>query len=313
MSNLWKLKEWLTLDEAADVLTEILGDSIKELDILRWAIAGKIVLRLKFWGSFLARKYVKVREPSEQSLQRNFALWTARNKLVSEIGLWSLPEASRRQCFEVLTKAGIRELLSPVGDQVTFCASGIYQFTEFGGINGLLEKMSMEYVGNSKQASNVLGSFGGIFLVDSDATYLELLDRLPKDKQQNPKHPDNFHPTDFNHEPTICVLPNDLVTFIASNSQSTEFNGAVQPAKNKASIGTPKTFRRLKVDLQIDEIVKAAISLNYDLMSVPAGGKGRIEMICLANHGAINGNNAFLRAWEKATAAKKIKSVVPGV
>lgn len=310
MSKLWKLKEWLTLDEAADVLTKNLGENIKELDILRWAIAGRIVLSLKFWGSFLARKYLKVREPSEQSWQRNFALWTARDKLVSEIGLWSLPEAPRRQCFEVLTKACIRELLSPVGDEVTFCAGGIYQFTEFGGINGLLEKRSMEYVGNSKQASNVaLSSFGGIFLADSDGTYLQLLDHLPKDKwrQQNPRHPDNFHPADFHHEPTICVLPNVLITFIESNSQSTEFNRWQSPRPEIEKVA-PKG----KADLQIDEIVQAALSLDYDLMSIPAGGKGLIEAICLANKAAIRGN-AFRDAWKKATKAKKIKSAVPGV
>ena len=369
MSNLWKLKDWLHLDAAADVLTKNLGENIRELDILRWAIAGKITLALLFWMPFWAQKYVAkettesdMREPfetmnarrffsapSEKSLGGMLKFWASRKNVLSDISqiFWSLPEASRRHALEVLSQnsrpkaaevieflnsrlherpefldkpltkeppfhsISIHEHLSPVGDEVTFYKSGFYSFAEHGGSYGLLKMAAMGCLGNFEEASKLFpGFFDGIFLVDANGVYIQLLDRLPVEKWQsdNPRHRDNFYPTDFNYDPTICVLPNDLATFIASNSQPPEFNRWQSPR-----LELQKVAPRLKIDLQIDEIVQAAISLNYDLMSVPAGGKGRIEMICLANHGAINGNNAFLRAWEKATAAKKIKSVVPGV
>lgn len=362
MSNLWKLKEWLTLDEAADVLTKNLGENIKELDILRWAIAGKITLALNFWTSFWARKYVvkKTTEsdllepfetmnarryfssPSEKVLGGMLMFWPSRECVLIDISqiFWSLPEASRRQALEVLSQSPFpkaaevieflnsrlheraefldkpltkqlpfhwissHEHLSPVGDEVTFCAPGIYQFTEYGGINKLLKKTSMEYLGNSEQASNiVLGFFDGIFLADSDATYLKLLDRLPMDKCRidSPRHPDNFYPTDFNHEPTICVLPNDLVTFIASISHSPEFNG-----KQRTSV-------RSMADLKIQEIVEAAEGLGFDLLSIPARGKGKIMAVCFANKRTIASEHAFRTAWKNATKANKIKSAVPGV
>ncbi len=46
MSKLFKLKEWLTIDEAAEHLTSVLGELIEEKDIYRLALDGYLQLSI---------------------------------------------------------------------------------------------------------------------------------------------------------------------------------------------------------------------------------------------------------------------------
>ena len=366
MSNLWATKEWLTLEEAADVLTIKLGEPVAVLDLLRWGSARRIKLTLKFWTSFWARKFeiknttesdfhesLTIRQckaffdaPSGKTLKSFLFLWTTCEPIWSDVSqvFWSLPDATRASALDCLSKYPSRKALEvtavlnsklhetenylgkppskfppfhsvsdeqhlqPINNEVEFCGSGFYDFAEHGGIYGLQTKAAMECLGKFEESSGLIFSFfDGIFLVDSNGIYIELLDSLPAEKCRldNRRHPDNFYPTDFHHNPTICIFPNELHEFV--NAHSGKESSLLK--QNEA----PCLVLRRKSDIQIDEIVNAALSLKFDLMSIPAGGKGRIKAICLINRGAIGSANAFRTAWRNATQAKKIKSVVPGV
>ncbi len=50
---------------------------------------------------------------------------------------------------------------------------------------------------------------------------------------------------------------------------------------------------------QVEEIVKTARSIGYDLKAIPDGGKGTIKAECLKNKGLFT-NSGFDHAWKKA-------------
>lgn len=75
MSKLFKLKEWLTLEETAEHLTAVLGEPILNKDILRLALDGHIQLSVNvingmqvFKGKFISINEVKTVELSETFL-----------------------------------------------------------------------------------------------------------------------------------------------------------------------------------------------------------------------------------------------------
>ena len=44
MSRLFRLKEWLTLDEAADYISTAIGENVQERDVLRLALDELLIL-----------------------------------------------------------------------------------------------------------------------------------------------------------------------------------------------------------------------------------------------------------------------------
>ncbi len=56
MSKLFKLKAWLTLDEAVNHISTVLGESATETDLLRFALDGHLTLSVNFVNHAQARK-----------------------------------------------------------------------------------------------------------------------------------------------------------------------------------------------------------------------------------------------------------------
>ena len=56
MSKLFKLKEWLTLDEAATHLSNVLGESVTVADLYRFALDGHLTFSVDFVNHAQARK-----------------------------------------------------------------------------------------------------------------------------------------------------------------------------------------------------------------------------------------------------------------
>jgi hypothetical protein len=56
MSKLFKLKAWLTLDEAVNHISTVLGESATEADLLRFALDGHLTLSVNFVNRAKARK-----------------------------------------------------------------------------------------------------------------------------------------------------------------------------------------------------------------------------------------------------------------
>ena len=294
MSNLWKLKEWLTLDEAADVLTEILGDSIKELDILRWAIAGKINLGLNFLAPFYARRF-ELKKTTENDL----------------------PVQYPRPFFEApVYLISNTEHLKAASDEVEVFGSGIYRFAELGGIKRLLTKALMELLGNFDQAAKVdFGVVHGIFVTDSDGYYLQLLERVPSPiDAHKPMRPKNFYLTMFDNKPTICICPSDLLVF------ATSIAGCVTTDKKPAISAELSTT----ADLQIDEIVsklaseRSAKAHRYNRNRKASALAWFLESGMSKNDAAIQINATFkvtegqARTWLKGDVGEKLEELRRG-
>ena len=56
MSKLFKLKEWLTLDESAAHISNVLGEPAKVADLYRFALDGHLKLSVDFVNHTQARK-----------------------------------------------------------------------------------------------------------------------------------------------------------------------------------------------------------------------------------------------------------------
>ena len=56
MSKLFKLKAWLTLDEAVNHISTVLGESATEADLFRFALDGHLTLSVNFVNHAKARK-----------------------------------------------------------------------------------------------------------------------------------------------------------------------------------------------------------------------------------------------------------------
>ncbi len=56
VSKLFKLKEWLTLEDAAQHLSTILGEDVREADVLQLALDGRLKLSVRFVNHAYARR-----------------------------------------------------------------------------------------------------------------------------------------------------------------------------------------------------------------------------------------------------------------
>lgn len=62
MSNLLKLKEWITLGDAAKYMSNLWAEDVSEADILRFALDERLVLSVVFGTSAYAKKLVPIDE-----------------------------------------------------------------------------------------------------------------------------------------------------------------------------------------------------------------------------------------------------------
>jgi hypothetical protein len=116
MSKLFKLKEWLTLEEAASHISDVLGESFTLTDIYQFALSGHLVLSVNFVNNVKAKKvtftkkedikykkeffknvpnisegaYVNVPINAQYPISRN--LWVKRieEQVFSLVGVWDL-------------------------------------------------------------------------------------------------------------------------------------------------------------------------------------------------------------------------------
>jgi hypothetical protein len=74
MSRLFKLKRWLTVEEASAYLTGILGEPVRQHEIYRLAIDGNLRLSVVFLSDYNCREAHK---KQVRFAMKPFLLWTA--------------------------------------------------------------------------------------------------------------------------------------------------------------------------------------------------------------------------------------------
>ena len=108
--KLFKLKEWLTLADAALHLSIILGDDVREADVLRLALDGHLKLSARFVNHTRARRgrVVPLEEAETFEMRENFLtgktikairglqiregeILELDNEIVTLEGVWDLP------------------------------------------------------------------------------------------------------------------------------------------------------------------------------------------------------------------------------
>lgn len=203
MRNLFKLKRWLTLPDAANHLTTVLRQEVSEADILRLALDNRLELSVVFVGSVLA-------------------------------SLCKPVEYSGVEYNEVPTLSGDGILRLPIGGQIITEANGgllqsqekvfhlendePYSLTMMGGERGDIEYRYWTLAGGPQiETTNLNGTF-----VSSGKTVYQLKAKLPRKKGEEPC----FYPIGGLPVDTALVVTHDallsLEKFIAESDQIEE-------------------------------------------------------------------------------------------
>ncbi len=163
MSKLFKLKEWLTLREAARHLTTIFGEEVTKADILRLGLDHRLTLSVVFADRVMA----------------------------------SLCKPVKYEDLEIAEIAPIRgsePLRIPLGGQVLYCErtgylqvqkevlyldDGCYDLTMMGGESGDVEQLYWEMVGGAREETI---SLDGVYVSDgrdTESRCFQLRESLP--------------------------------------------------------------------------------------------------------------------------------------
>lgn len=62
-----------------------------------------------------------------------------------------------------------------------------------------------------------------------------------------------------------------------------------------------------KVGMRINEIIKCAKHFEYDVMSIPEGGKVKIKAKCLKDNRVFHSESGFDKAWKQASKNRKLR------
>lgn len=92
MSKLFKLKEWLTLEETAKYLSNSFGEEVTKADVLRLALDGQLVLSVYFIGNIVA-KIGEIQNSSDdlKSIKIGDQITYSLPEYESLNGIWDLP------------------------------------------------------------------------------------------------------------------------------------------------------------------------------------------------------------------------------
>ncbi|MBU2648362.1 hypothetical protein KKI24_26890 [bacterium] len=76
MSKLFKLKKWLTLEEAAVHISNVLDEAVTIADLLRFALDGYLTLSVDFVNHTQARKGKWVKTEDVESIWKKYSMNT---------------------------------------------------------------------------------------------------------------------------------------------------------------------------------------------------------------------------------------------
>jgi hypothetical protein len=244
MSKLFKLKEWLTLDEAASHISNVLGEPVKLADIYRLSLDGHLKISANFVNGAQARtgKFVKTDDvqfylrgnmpfsgeklvppislPLNNEVQCSEDEWIALNKNVVSIrGLWDLTMMGAEQIdiefYYQQETSGLEVTLQALdgvflerGDVLcqlqTDYDDNEYQLGSKAQLKVLKESITKDNL-SKEEAEKDIKIFEGI-----RKKYLE--------KRSKNNHEDNYFPSGGldEHDYVLVVKTNEVTRFIQS-------------------------------------------------------------------------------------------------
>ena len=209
-SDLWKLRAWLTLKEAADYLSSKTGLDVDESNILRLALDGKLQLSLNFLKPIEAIQYREGAELEEHRTQIE-GIW---DLLVQGPVRLELENRYRATCGLPHVELDPRE--KPFGTEGAFVTG------EEGVVYQLLPFLNL-LSGSSRNPSVLpVGSLLGVRPHALDAVVASLASPSLGPEEQQPSKPDDA--TDPLDKPLMTRERATLLTIIAALARAADID-----------------------------------------------------------------------------------------
>lgn len=200
VSKLFKLKEWLTIDDAARHMSAVCEEAINEADVLRLALDGHLKLSIFLVNGAYARPCVPVK--------------------IEEIEWDEIPSLNGEKPFQFAKNGRIfqdERGTIQVLRAITDLESAVWDLPMIGGEQIDVEFRYQQLIGGPKVTAVTLD---GVFVAAKNGDLFELQSHLKDNKHYASEikspflHPDNFHPAGS--------LPEDIV-FVVRTSALTDF------------------------------------------------------------------------------------------
>jgi hypothetical protein len=171
-SKLFKLKEWLTVTETAQHLSNIFGETVSEADVLRLALDGHLKLSVNFVNYTKAKRGKVV--PYEDA---EWSEWPP--ELVDTIP--NLPDEAKGKPARVLKSLNIDDERYLNLDEKVTTLKGVWDLPMIGN-----ERMDIEheYQGLTGGPRVTLGTIGGTFVEEKDNLICQLQESFDNNEYQ---------------------------------------------------------------------------------------------------------------------------------
>lgn len=189
MSKLLKLKQWLTVEEASDYLTSILGEPVRQHDIYRLAIDGSLRLSVVFLAEYHCRDA---------------------HKKTGEIHYETVPGIDGKSLVKIPVDGPTYEARNgdeyQMGEMVGYLSMDVpYWLPMIGGEIESVEHKYWEAQGVTRSSG---ADIGGVFVAEGEQIY-RVEDRLGNDSISR-----GFYPVGALPDETVFVVtPSDLIAF----------------------------------------------------------------------------------------------------
>ncbi len=263
MSRLFKLREWLTLNEAADHISNLLGEPVKKSELYRLAIEGHLTLSVDFVNHADARKgkWVKTEQvefvlreydvltgekldvpfelPKNHEIRVSQDDWIALEKPVVSIGgVWDLTMAGGERLdiehkYQHLT-SGLKVTLETIEGAFVQKCDVVCQLQESFDDNEF-QKGSKAY---GEKLESEFRSDWDISGEEKDklrAKYKEDRDKYLEEKRNKPKE-DDYNPAGGLHEESTLVIRTSEVTRFIQSLQDTPVQEKPLSSKERNSL-----------------------------------------------------------------------------
>lgn len=229
------LKEWLTVDDAAKYLSVILGEAVSSLDVIHFAMSGKLDVSIRFVNAVYAQRCDIVEEKDAE--------------LVEGIPVKGVPSYKVRLGHQSSYFPG--RLIVPSGE--VWIASGIYNFPLMPENLIELEAIFQEMI---KGPDVDARGFDSVYFYDENGILHEIMDRVTEVCWA-----EDFYSVE-NFRPSIEGLPEDA-SIVFKSAALLKFQEMVantyvvdKPSKDMATLGQRERTTLLNVIGALLELVK---------------------------------------------------------
>ena len=209
-SDLWKLRAWLTLNEAADYLSSMTGLDVEEGDILRLTLDGKLQLSLNFLKPIEAIQYREGAELEEHRTQIE-GIW---DLLVQGPVRLELENRYRATC-------GLPRVEFDPGKK-PFDTEGAFVTGEEGVVYQLFPFLDLLWGSGRNPSAFPVGSLFGVRPHALDAVVASLASPSLGPEEQQPSKPDDA--TDTLDKPLMTRERATLLTIMAALARAADID-----------------------------------------------------------------------------------------